>query len=243
MNNKYTYFYPIINQFRLCFHSDIKIRVVSHKKVINFYIESLINQTESEEKLNRPTTNDEYEYDNIINIEQERVTIDELTRISNFDLFHYDDIKKCAHKYQQEKQKRNESLKDLKSASFDISDINKIISILSNKTLEYNLRITASNQLFLIFTKNRSFWNILRDNKILNILINGVTSTINNMKMIEIKTNNKSHESFIVSLLEIIKLRFETSIFLDELDCDDLNEYEQILKQLLPLMFIPNTKI
>eukprot|EP01084_Bolivina_argentea_P012813 23988_1 len=75
----------IINQFRLCFHSDSKIRYYSHKKIIDFYIESIINKTENEEKLNKLSDIDSIDINIDIDIEKEKSKIDELIRISNYD--------------------------------------------------------------------------------------------------------------------------------------------------------------
>ena len=54
--------------------------------------------------------------------------------------------------------------------------------------------------------------------------------------------NIKDHQLFVIALMEILKLRLETTMLLDELCCD-LSAYEQILKQLMPTMFASHIKI
>lgn len=229
----------IMDHLRLCFHSESKVRSASHRKISDFYISWIISEAESEEKRSRPqhAARDRDERESV-NVEQERARMDQLARISKFDFFHYDDIRKCAHKYQSQNQKKKASLKKVQCSTFEQTEVAQMVSVLSNDALSCNLRISAGDQLLTIFSKDRRFWNLLRGENMLRLLLRGVVAAISDLN----RQPTDSNEALVVVLMEMLKLRFESSVLLDSSDCAE-DRYEQILRRLLPAMFASNLKI
>ena len=175
--------HPLLSALRLCFHSDRELRIRSHRKIANFYAKSLCLETESEEKRQQIQSETDSGFSPLdLDIDQERARMDEMARICGFDFFHFDDFRKCAEKYHLQKQESMASLKNVSSGSFVRDEVDQMISVLTNQSLECHLRIAAGEQLLTVFLKDRRFWSILRDQKLLNSLIRCVRVAIVRME-------------------------------------------------------------
>jgi len=187
--------------------------------------------------------------------DRERARMEEVARLCNYDMFHFDDFRKCAEKYQLQKQESMASLKDVCCGSFVDDEVNQMISVLTNDALECHLRIAAGQQLLTVFLKDRRFWSTLRDHKLLDALIAVLRLAMVRMEGddddtrrrrgfgsisvldFESRKHSESEQaSLVVVVLEIIKLRFECNVVLDANDLS-ADQCESVLRALLPSMF------
>ena len=233
-----------LNRLRLCFHSNAVIRDESHEIVREFYLKQIQENNENEEKCDQSDKQNPIRFANI-DIDNVETVIKSLKDTN--DLFHNQTMKKTADQYQKTKQQKLQQLltgntlkSDKYSGEENIKKLRTGMSRTSQFTSNYAQKIQYAQMLGTEFMKNRQFWYILRNEETLNILINCIIDTINDLKG---TTNDSEKYKFMMQVLEIIKLRFETSMILDKLDCNDINKYEIILKQLLPTMFIPHETI
>ncbi|ETO09038.1 hypothetical protein RFI_28350 [Reticulomyxa filosa] len=128
-------------------------------------------------------------------------------------------------------------------------NIRKLIHVMGDEDLEIGLRRSAVDQLAMSFVQHKDQWDIVRSHEFLTQVL-AVLGRVFDQHVVH-KHNMLSSsevEAWIVSLLEVIKLRMECNLLLDDYDCVVHNSQQLTLQvhfygTLLPYMFHLNDTI